>query len=81
MPGKGAGESGRIDGTFPRVLILEIIKDGVAITVEGAEKQWNCQGRVTRRHEDPRNQPDHRSEPPQDLGSRVGTVWEARNHY
>ena len=32
------GGSERVDGMFPQVVILEIIKDGVAITVEGGRE-------------------------------------------
>lgn len=38
MPGKRAGGSERVDGMFPQVVILEIIKDGVAIMVKGGRE-------------------------------------------
>ena len=59
----GRAEGGRIDGKFPGVLLLGYNDKGRRHH-PGDGEAWSCHGRITRRHEDPRNQPDHRPEPP-----------------
>ena len=59
----GRTKGGRIDGKFPGVLLPGYNDEGRHHRPRDGEA-WSCHGRIARCHEDPRNQPDHRPEPP-----------------